>query len=222
MAESTKGDIFHLRGRRVGPDAIVSRDEQWAARSREANPPAKEWVYSTFPFFAPNALEPQGSLGTFFNICIMPPISSTLHAVTARLKVYTGVANEELRVCLYRYARERDSTKKRRRLIKVLNSETVFDCTNNSRATPNDVSLGGDGAKVLPSEPFFLGWKASHANLRIPAAVVGNINHWPVYSQSYNDGVSFPNDVNLEDMSKSYDGNVPWVSFLSKEASILL
>ena len=222
MAESTKGNIFHVRGRRVGPDAIVSRDEQWSALGREANPPAKEWIYSSFPFYASESVVASGGMQTTFNISIMPPVSSVIHATTARIKIYTEDSGKDLRVCLYRYDREREPTKDRRRLVKVLNSETVFDCGTQFRTTPLDVFLRGDGAKVVPGEVYFLGYRASSNSIVLPCASTNNMNHFPMYYQTHADDVPLPNELNLERMSKTYDGNVPWVSFLSREASVLL
>jgi len=222
MAESPKGNIFHIKGRRVGADAIVSRDEQWGARAREANPPSKEWVYSSFPFYASESVVASGGMQTTFNVSIMPPVSSVIHATAARIKIYTEDSGKNLRVCLYRYVRERESTKKKRRLIKVLNSETVFDCGTQHRTAPLDVLLGGDGAKVIPGEVYFLGYRASSNSIVLPCASTNSMNHFPMYYQSYEDDVALPVELDLESMSKTYDGNVPWVSFLSKEASILL
>ena len=64
MAESTKGNIFHVKGRRVGPDAIVSRDEQWDARAREDSVKRDEWFISTMPMHSHNGLVVNDALDT--------------------------------------------------------------------------------------------------------------------------------------------------------------
>ena len=221
MDETGKGDIPFIKGRRVGPDAIVSRDQQWAARAREANPPAKEWVYSTFPFYATEAVVLNQGLATTLNLCIMPPISGILHATSARIKGYAGVSGKDLRICIYRYHSKGESTKIKRRLIKVLNSEVVFDCSSAARTTPIDIELRGGGAKAFPGEPYFLGYRASSNSLMFPTASTNDIGHFPMYYQAHGDGVSLPTELNLEAMNKTYQGNIPWVTYLSKEASIL-
>ena len=221
MAESDKGIIPFIKGRRVGPDAIVSRDEQWAARAREQNPPAKEWVYSTFPFYATEAVVLNQSIGTTFNICAMPALGGILKATSARTTVYTGSAGKELRLCLYRYHREKKDGSQRRVLRKILHSEAVIDCATTLRTAPSNVELGGSGAVVHPGEPCFLGFRGSADALRFPTASTDNIGHFAMYYRTHADNESLPAEVNLAQMTKTYQGNIPWVSYLSKEASIL-
>lgn len=221
MDESGKGNIPFIKGRRVGPDAIVSRDEQWAARAREANPPAKEWVYSTFPFYATEAVVLNQGLSTTLNLCIMPSMGGILEATSARIKVYTGVSGKDLRICLYRYHSDRKLSNRKRRLVKVLNSEIKFDCSAAARTTPIDVTLGGAGARITPGEPYFLGYRASSNSLMFPTASTNDIGHFPMYYQNHVDDESLPTELNLEAMNKTYQGNIPWVTYLSKEAAIL-
>jgi len=223
MDESRRGDIPFIKGRRVGPDAIVSRDEQWAAQGREANPVAKEWVFSSFPFHASDAVTSGGAtLGTTLNLCIMPSLSGHLIATHVRTTVYTGVSDKELRVCLYRYYPERGSTKIKRRLVKVLNSEAIIDCSTTLRTAPTGVDAGVKGGVVVePGEPYFLGYRASSGSIRVPTAASNNVGQFPMYHQPHADNTLLPAELNLATMSKTYDGNIPWVSYLSKEASIL-
>ena len=214
-------DIPFIKGRRVGPDAIVSRDEQWGARSREANPALKEWVYSTFPFYATEAVVLNQTINTTLNICAMPAMGGILRATTARTTVYTGVSGESLRLCLYRYHREKKDSSQRRVLRKIVHSEAVIDCTTTLRTEPTNVELGGSGAIVYPDEPCFLGYRGSHSSLRFPTASTDNIGHFAMYYRAHADDESLPLEVDLAQMTKTYQGNIPWVSYLSKEASIL-
>ena len=222
MDESNKGDIPFVRGRRVGPDAIVSRDEQWSALAREANPPHKEWVYSSFPFYANEATVVNAGLQTTLNICLMPPIGGNILATHVRTTVYTGVSDKDLRVCLYRYHPERESTKLKRRLIKILNSEVVIDCSTTKRDGPTGVNVGGAGVVVRSGEPYFLGYRASSNSIMFPTASANNRGQFPMFYQNHDDDTPLPTEVNLAEMSKTYDGNIPWVTYLSAEGSILL
>lgn len=214
-------NIPFIKGRRVGPDAVVSRDEQWAARVREAYPPAKEWLFSSFPFHASEAVAGTATLSTTLNLCIMPSISGYLVATHARTTVFTGVSGEELRVCLYRYHPEMETTKPQRRLVKVLNSEVVIDCSTTAKTAPTGADTGGEGARIMPGEPYFLGYRTSSSSIRIPSAATNDLGQFPMYWQAHADNTPLPTELNLAAMNKTYNGNIPWITYLSKDASIL-
>ena len=209
-------DIPFIKGRRVGPDAIVSRDEQWAARSREAHPPREEWYVSTLPPHMNNAVSESAPMIEELVIAPLAQIPGILDATSARLRVSTRGIGEKLRVCLYRY--EDSRTLRKKALRKVPNSDAIFDLSLDTTAgAPLDVALNGV-ATVLPGRQYFVGFRCTSTSARIPCASVDDVGHYACYvHEGYPDAVP-PVNLAASDLQKTYEARVPWITYVSTNA----
>ena len=215
-------DIPFIKGRRVGPDAIVSRDEQWAARSREAHPPATAWYISTgTPADAGDLAITSALNENFLVIAPAIPLTGVVDISVARLPVNTEDAGEHFRVCLYKYVNDRDFAK--RSLLKVRHTDVVFDVSANTKTTtpPLEIDLA-DTVRLYPNEVYFIGYRPSDkTTMRLPLFPGNDMNpFFQFYDESETTG-TFPDKLVIADLSKNHKYYTPWVTYLSKEASIL-
>ena len=222
MDESGKGDIPFIKGRRVGPDAIISRDEQWAARSREANPQATSWYISTgTPADAGNLAITSALNEDFLIIAPAIPLTGVLDISVARLTVNTGDAGEHFRTCLYKYVGHRDLRK--RSLLKVRHTDVVFDVSTDTKSDipPHEIDLA-ESVRLYPSEIYFIGYRPSDkATMRLPLFPGNDMSPFFQYFDTSETTGTFPDKLVIADLGQNHNLFMPWVTYLSKEASIL-
>lgn len=212
-------EIPFIKGRRVGPDAIVSRDEQWAARAREANPPRKEWLLSTGSWQTNGSLVVSSNPSTELRFIPVAPLSGILDAVVGRIEIDTVHAANTFTTAIYRYVSDRSS--RERMLLKVRNSEVVFPVDNDTKSKPPlDVETGGV-ATVLPDEQHFIAYRSSGTTLRLPSIPGHDMSHFCCYTFSGLSSGTLPDRMFISNLTKQYDITIPWITYLSKEASIL-
>ena len=211
-----RSEIPYGRGQRRGADSSIDQEESWAIRAREANPAASEWFISTFPFYANDAVVVNGALGAALKLNALPSLSGTIEVTAARIKVYTEDSGKHIRACIYRY----DTTQKVKQFVKVPNTEVVFDVSSQYRTTPLDVKLDGV-ARLTPGYPYFLGTRSNSGTVRVPVTTAQDRSHFPSYQIPVADE-PLPGRLNISDLDKNYNGYVPWITYLSKEAEQLL
>jgi hypothetical protein len=217
-------DIPFIKGRRVGPDAIVSRDEQWAARVREVNPPREEWLISTYPMHFHRGLTVGGDAisATNLELVPLPSLGGILDAVATRMKIFTQDAGKHIRTCIYEYAPNKNL--RNRVFKKVPNSECTTDVTDRHISTPLDTRLNGV-CSLKPGKPYFLAWRGNSEDVRVPIsdmdATSDTTGHFPIYYMTYPDE-RLPVEVRISHFSKRYTGGVPWITYISNDALQLL
>jgi len=211
-----RSEIPHGRGQRRGEDAWSGQEESWAIRARESNPDAAEWFISSFPFHANDAVVVTGALGAALQLNMLPSLSGVIEVTSARIKIYTQDSGKTIRACIYRF----DTSQKTKQFVKVPNTDVTFDVSAQYRTTPLDVKLDGV-ARLTPGYPYFLGTRANSGTVRVPVTTAQNVCHFPSYQIPVEDG-PLPGRLNISDLDKNYDGYVPWITYLSKEAEQLL
>ena len=211
-------DIPFIKGRRVGQDSILSRDEQWGARVREAATPRDEWFISTMPMHGHNGLVVNDELDQDLNIVPLPTLSSTLDAVAVRLKIFTAHSGKHIRTCLYQYDSHADL--RFRKFRKVLHSDAVIDLSTRFTSAPKDVALK-DVAELHPNKRYFLGYLNNSDTARLPTndtlAAGLTVGHYPVYTMAHADQ-ALPKTIRFSKLAKYYGGNVPWITYISNDA----
>lgn len=225
MVRKKSTSVPFIRGRKVGPDAIVNRNEQWAARAREANPPRDEWFISTMPMHGHNGLVVNDALDENLHIVPLPSLSSILDATAIRIKIVTGDSGKHIRVCLYEY--KTDLSYRNRALRKVTNSELAIDVSTRFVSAPLDSPLDGV-ATVHPGRAYFMGYRSNTTTVRVPVNdTLGGgitIGHFPKYTLVGYPDETLPSTIRFSDLNKAdnYSGNVPWLTYISNEAKNLL
>ena len=148
---------------------------------------------------------------------MLPPLSGVLELVTARITIHTADSGKHIRACIYRY----DSSQGKKQFVKVPSSEVLFDVSSDTKSgAPLDVPLDG-AARLVPGHIYFVGTRSNSGTVRIPAAVTSSVSPFPSFQYPVPDK-TLPRRIDIETMSKTYDGFVPWVSYLSIDAKNLL
>ena len=227
-------DIPYSQGRKLGPDARVRQDEDWSRTRREEENFGEEWWLSTMPLHStqrPVDEDPDVITTAELNhlgklqVTAFPALSGVLFAEAVRLKINNQDTNDGtfLDVCIYQaVASEKSRTMN---FVKVPQSGVRISPNKRFLAAPLDFSLKGT-VKLYPGRQYFLGWKSNAADLRIPVANCPvnadiGVTHLPTFLlDKEEDEVppGLPGEITPSEMIKFYGAQVPWITYVSRNA----
>lgn len=199
------------RGPRMGTDAIIAQRESFASRARDIVK-HDEWVLSPMRNYGSDMTDGTG-FGPTIRLMLLPRIESPFQIYSARCRITTAHASNEVRSALYRYSTELAT----QHFVKVASTEAAFDTSSTGL---QDIVLE-NVATLQPGIRYFIGVQVSSTSIGLPSEKNTTSRLIPILAYSYTVGV-LPTRINMTSVTKNYTLYAPWLLYLSKTAADLL